>query len=149
MCALLISHFKERVMLFPLFLIFSQLRTVLCYVTSRYHVHTAMNLCNSLNAETNRQAVTMQQSAATDRTQFLHPVAYRHPHGIRKKFKCQPQRYKRTRSLKVQRDIHQTGTGAEKFLDMYSTSNLTQLLDYAEKICDLSLSVRANVCIIS
>jgi hypothetical protein len=133
----------------PSFFKFFQLRTVLCHVTSRYHVHTAMNLCNSLNAEKNRQAVTTLQSAATDWTQFLHPVVYQHPHGIRRRFKCQPQRQTRTRSLKVQCDIHETQTGTETFLEMYSTSKLTQLLDYADDICDLSLSVLANVCIIS
>jgi hypothetical protein len=41
----------------------------------------------------------------------------------------------------VQRDVHQTGTGAETFLEMHSTSKLTQLLDYDDEIRVLSLSI--------
>ena len=62
----------------------------------------------------------MYQSAATDWTQFLHPVAYRHLYGIRKTFKCQPQRETRTHLIKMQRDVRQTCNGAEMLLEMYS-----------------------------
>ena len=93
------KSFQGKSPALPMVFNVSQLRTVLCHVTSIYHVHTAMKF---MQFSQRRDKPPSSRDVAVSCNILNAILAFCHIttlHGIRRRFKCQPQRQTRTRSL--------------------------------------------------